>query len=292
MNSSPSTWARRVSASLRRHCCSSLPSCQMVKPTSGRTSAWRRTASTQCASSVDSVFRNLRRAGVLKNSSRTSTLVPVPRAAGASSPLRASSRRAWGSAAVRLSRLSSDTEAIAASASPRKPIVATFSSSSSEPILLVAWRRSASGSSSAGMPAPSSSTSTARMPPAVSLMPISRAPASSALSTSSRTTEAGRSTTSPAAIWLISSSGSSRMGRRGCSVMGAFIWGIVGRRGRCDAANGSSGAGIIRRHGHPCRADRFHPARGRAPRQFCAGLRPLGLCPAVCRSSSWRPGWW
>src|ERR1700741_4446896 len=39
------------------------------------------------------------------------------------------------------------------------------------------------------------------------------APASSALSTSSRTTEAGRSTTSPAAIWLISSSGSSRMTR-------------------------------------------------------------------------------
>ena len=40
------------------------------------------------------------------------------------------------------------------------------------------------------------------------------APASSALSSSSRTTEAGRSTTSPAAIWLISSSGSSRIGRR------------------------------------------------------------------------------
>jgi hypothetical protein len=41
------------------------------------------------------------------------------------------------------------------------------------------------------------------------------APASSALSTSSRTTEAGRSTTSPAAIWLTSSSGSGRIGRRG-----------------------------------------------------------------------------
>ena len=35
------------------------------------------------------------------------------------------------------------------------------------------------------------------------------------MSTSSRTTEAGRSTTSPAAIWLTSSSGSSRIGRRG-----------------------------------------------------------------------------
>ena len=36
-------------------------------------------------------------------------------------------------------------------------------------------------------------------------------PASSALSTSSLTTEAGRSTTSPAAIWLRTTSGSSRI---------------------------------------------------------------------------------
>ena len=41
-----------------------IDSCQMAKPTWGRTSAWRRTASMQCASSVASVFRNLRRAGV------------------------------------------------------------------------------------------------------------------------------------------------------------------------------------------------------------------------------------
>jgi hypothetical protein len=40
------------------------------------------------------------------------------------------------------------------------------------------------------------------------------AAASSELSTSSRTTEAGRSTTSPAAIWLINSPGNSRIGRR------------------------------------------------------------------------------
>ena len=55
---------------------------------------------------------------------------------------------------------------MAASASPRKPIVATDSSSASEPILLVAWRFSASGSSSAGMPPPSSSTTMLRTPPA------------------------------------------------------------------------------------------------------------------------------
>jgi hypothetical protein len=64
----------------------------MAKPTSGRASAWRRTASTQWASSVASVLRNLRRAGVLKNSSFTSTVVPLLRATGRSSPLRASSR--------------------------------------------------------------------------------------------------------------------------------------------------------------------------------------------------------
>ena len=109
----------------------------------------------------------------------------------------------------------SDTEQMAASASPRKPMVATVSRSCRSVILLVAWRRNATGSSSRGMPPPSSSTEISRTPPASSRTLIWRAPASSALSTSSRTTEAGRSTTSPAAIWLISSSGRSRMGRRG-----------------------------------------------------------------------------
>ena len=122
------------------------------------------------------------------------------RAAGTSSPLRASSRVACGASAVRLVMDISDTEATAANASPRKPIVATCSRSSSEPILLVAWRFSASGNSAAGMPMPSSSTTMARTPPAERRTLICVAPASSALSTSSRTTEAGRSTTSPAAI--------------------------------------------------------------------------------------------
>jgi hypothetical protein len=106
-------------------------------------------------------------------------------------------------------------ELMAASASPRKPMVPTASRSCSEAILLVAWRLRATGSSSRGMPKPSSSTRISRTPPASSRTVTWVAPASSALSTSSRTTEAGRSTTSPAAIWLISSSGSSRMGRRG-----------------------------------------------------------------------------
>ena len=92
----------------------------------------------QCASSVASVLRNLRRAGVVKNSSFTSTVVPVARAVGSSSPLRASSRIAMSCAAVRDSSESSDTDSMAASASPRKPIVPTDSSSASDTILLVA----------------------------------------------------------------------------------------------------------------------------------------------------------
>ncbi len=214
-NSVPSTSRRRCVASAARHWATRRPSCQTAKPTSGRASAWRRTASSAWASSVASVLRNLRRAGVLKNSSCTSTVVPTARAAGCNSPLRASSRVACGAPAVRLVIETPATEAIAASASPRNPIVATDSSSASEAILLVAWRFSASGSSAASMPAPSSSTTMPRTPPAASRTVTWRAPASSALSTSSRTTDAGRSTTSPAAIWLTSSSGSSRMVRRG-----------------------------------------------------------------------------
>ena len=105
-------------------------------------------------------------------------------------------------------------EQMAASASPLKPMVPTDSRSDRLAILLVALRLSAVGSSARWMPQPLSSTLMSRTPPACSRTVICVAPASSALSTSSRTTEAGRSTTSPAAIWLMSSSGSSQVGRR------------------------------------------------------------------------------
>ena len=231
MKSAPSTSPRRAAdaasncndGAAARHCATSLASCHKAKPTSGRAKAWRRTASSACASSVASVLRNLRRAGVLKKSSRTSTVVPTARAAADSSPLPASSLKACAACAVRLVRLSSETEAMAASASPRKPIVDTASRSASEAILLVAWRCSASVNSSAGMPTPSSSTTMLRTPPADRRTLICVARASSALSTSSRTTEAGRSTTSPAAIWLTRWSLSARMARRGASLNTAFI---------------------------------------------------------------------
>ena len=78
-------------AVVRRHCSTSLPSLQMAKPTSGRARAWRRTASTQWASSVASLFKNLRRAGVLKNSSlHLDAWCPWRGRRGRSSPLRAS----------------------------------------------------------------------------------------------------------------------------------------------------------------------------------------------------------
>ena len=190
----------RCSVLPARHCSTSLPSCHTANPTSGRARAWRRTLSRQCAISVASVFKNLRRAGVAKNSSFTSTVVPCARAAWLSSPVWPCSIHAVLSAAVRDSTVQSAIELMAASASPRKPIVPTDSKSCSDAILLVAWRFSAMCSWSRGMPMPSSSNTMARTPPASSRKVICVAPASNALSSSSRTTDAGRSTTSPAAI--------------------------------------------------------------------------------------------
>ena len=66
--------------------------------------------------------------------------------------------------------------------------------------LLVAWRRTLRTASSRDIPEPSSVTSMSRVPPPSIEIWTERAPASSAFSPSSFTTEAGRSTTSPAAI--------------------------------------------------------------------------------------------
>ena len=61
--------------------------------------------------------------------------------------------------------------------------------------------------SSLPIPQPSSLTSISVFPPFSSSIRTRVAPASSAFSTSSFTTEAGRSTTSPAAIWSATASG-------------------------------------------------------------------------------------
>jgi hypothetical protein len=131
-------------------------------------------------------LEDLRRAGVAK-SSRTSTLVPVARAAGAARPS-ALSRCAWrverAAGDAQLGHRGDGRQRLAA-----KPMVATFSSSASEPILLVAWRsseRQLLGGDAATIVLDQDGADAGRRRTTISV-----APASSALSTSSRTTEAG-----------------------------------------------------------------------------------------------------
>ena len=103
-----------------------------------------------------------------------------------------------------------DTDPIEGSASPRNPRV-RICDRSSPSSFDVAWRSTASAKSSGPIPAPSSATETRLRPPSRKVMSIRLAPASRLFSTSSLTTEAGRSTTSPAAMRLTSVSGSLRM---------------------------------------------------------------------------------
>ena len=152
---------------------------------------------------------NLRRAGVLKNRSRTATLVPRGCGAGEtrgaiSRPSATTRQPLAGSSETFENSSRRDTELIEASASPRKPRLATPSRSSRLSILLVACRESASGKSSSVMPQPLSRTRINRAPPPSNSSSMRVLPASMAFSTNSLTTEAGRSTTSPAAIWLAS----------------------------------------------------------------------------------------
>ncbi len=93
--------------------------------------------------------------------------------------------------------LKRETELMLASASPRNPRLAIASRSSSSAILLVAWRLSASARSSLCIPAPSSRIRSNFTPPCSTSTSSLVAPASRLFSSSSFTTEAGRSTTSP-----------------------------------------------------------------------------------------------
>jgi hypothetical protein len=98
--------------------------------------------------------------------------------------------------------LNRETEAMLGKASPLKPSEPIFSRSSKLRILLVAWRDIANINSSLAMPQPSSTIRMSRVPPASTSTVIDFAAASRLFSTSSLMTEDGRSTTSPAAIWL------------------------------------------------------------------------------------------
>src|SRR5205823_603312 len=74
------------------------------------------------------------------------------------------------------------------------------------------------------MPQPSSTTRIKEIPPRRMMTSIFRAPASMLFSTSSFTTEAGRSTTSPAATWLARISGKSRMRLISFSILDFGFW--------------------------------------------------------------------
>ncbi len=97
-------------------------------------------------------------------------------------------------------KLTFETAAIDANASPRKPSEAIAYKSSSLFNLLVAWRRNAVFASSSSMPTPLSATRIYVIPPSTISIAIAVLCASIEFSTSSFITEAGRSTTSPAAI--------------------------------------------------------------------------------------------
>src|SRR6185437_6008135 len=115
------------------------------------------------------------------------------------------------SSAARVSSVSRDTAAIEGSASPRNPSVAIESKSSAVRSFDVACRSNASSASSCGIPLPSSVTRISRFPPDSTSTRTDFAPASSEFSTNSFTTDAGRSTTSPAAILFATFSGSIRI---------------------------------------------------------------------------------
>src|ERR1051326_7520245 len=154
-------------------------------------------------SSLPGAFRNFRRAGVLWKRSRTSTVVPGPRATrprSTTSPPSTRTNAAASSPAVRELNFIRLTAAMLGSASPRKPSESSRSRSSSVATLDVAWRSSASSSSAGAIPAPSSATLNCWSSVRSIRISIDRAPASSAFSTSSFNAESGRSMTSPAAM--------------------------------------------------------------------------------------------
>src|SRR6266566_2627666 len=179
------------------------PSAPSVIATVGCASASSLPSRTMTAVSVAGCLRNLRRAGVLKNSRLTLTRVPTGLPAGPApicAPPSTSTRYPSPLSRGRLTASTRATAAMLASASPRNPRVRIVRRSSSERILLVACRKNASGRSTGAIPSPSSTTSIKPWPAASILTWIRDAPASTAFSTSSFTTAAGRSTTSPAAI--------------------------------------------------------------------------------------------
>ena len=156
--------------------------------------------------SVAAVFKNLRRTGVLKNRLRIINVVPSGAPTSSkliSFPPSITYRIPVKLSAVFVTSSICETAAMLERASPRKPKEETFIKPSMDLILLVEWRKNASLISSGAIPLPLSVMRIKEIPPSLISMVMAVAPASIAFSTSSFTTEEGRSITSPAAILLI-----------------------------------------------------------------------------------------
>ena len=187
-----------------------LPSTIRRMAMCGLESATFSTLAVTAMASVTSFLRNFRRAGTLAKRFSTITDVPVEQPCSQRdtiSPQCASSSVPNSAASVLEMMRRSETDAIAASASPRKPSVRMPSKSSALRILLVAWRRMAVGMSSGSMPQPLSVTRIKVTPPFWISTVMRVAPASMEFSISSLMTDAGRSTTSPAAIRFATAKG-------------------------------------------------------------------------------------
>ena len=159
-------------------------------------------------------FKKLRLAGTLKN--KLLTDIEVPSGATTKSCVLISPPAILilvaSSSAERLVCISTwATAAMEASASPRNPLVCSANKSSDCLILDVACRSKAKRASVALMPNPLSTTWINCFPASAMINWILVALASIAFSSNSFTTEAGRWTTSPAAIWLATWSGSKAM---------------------------------------------------------------------------------
>ena len=129
--------------------------------------ASRRTTSPIACASARSERRNLSRAGVALKSPSSSTTVPRPSDAGrtaSASPPRTVMLAASAAPAAREVTVSRPTAPSEGSASPRNPKLRMLVRSVPS-IFEVACRSSASPSSPAGIPCPSSATRISRLPP-------------------------------------------------------------------------------------------------------------------------------
>ena len=167
-----------------------------------------------CAASVSSDLRNRSRAGTgwkrLATSMRVPGAMPCSRRC-TSLPALTRISQPTSLSRARVRRVKRETLAMDGRASPRKPKLRICPRSAASRILLVAWRRRASSAWSGSIPIPSSSTTSNAFPPREKSTVTRRAPASRAFSRSSLAAAAGRSTTSPAAIWLATLSSRMRM---------------------------------------------------------------------------------